>query len=66
MHARDTILHIQQHIIITKAHVKFQLNQFKIFRGKVTKVNNGVNYAYIKPNDAHIKPNYAYHRQYLY
>ena len=38
MHARDTILHIQQQIIIKKADVKFQLDWLKIFREKVKKV----------------------------
>ena len=38
MYARDTILHIKQLIIITKANVKFQSGWLKIFQGKVTKV----------------------------
>ena len=38
MHARYTILHIQWHIITTKAHNKFQPNWIKIFREKVEKV----------------------------
>ena len=38
MHARYTILHIQWHIITTKAHNKFQPNLLKIFREKVEKV----------------------------
>ena len=32
MHARDTILHIQQRIIIQKARVKFQPDWFTILR----------------------------------
>ena len=35
MHTRDTILHIQQHITITKAHVEFQPDSLTIFREKV-------------------------------
>ena len=32
MHGRDTILHIQQRIIIKKAHVKFQPNCYQFLR----------------------------------
>ena len=38
MHARDTILHIQQCIIINKAYVKSKPGWFKIFREKVKKI----------------------------
>ena len=38
MHARDTILHIQQGIIITKAQVKFLYDWLKILREEVKKV----------------------------
>ena len=31
MRGRDAILHIQQRLIITKAHWKFQLEWFNIF-----------------------------------
>ena len=31
MHVRDTILHIQQHIIVTKAHEKLQPDWLKTF-----------------------------------
>ena len=37
MDARVTISNIQQHIIITKARVKFQPDWFKIFKEKVKK-----------------------------
>ena len=42
MHVRDTILHIQHCIIITKAHVKFQPDWFMIFGEKV---KNRIHYA---------------------
>ena len=48
MHARDTILHIQQCIIITKSYVKFQPDELKIFWEKMKKVKN----AYIMHNYA--------------
>ena len=35
MHAKDTILHIQQGIITTKNDEKIQSNWLKIFLGKV-------------------------------
>ena len=38
MHAKDTILHIQQQIIITKAPVKFQPDWLEIFPEKVKKL----------------------------
>ena len=34
MHGRDTILHIQQHIIIHKAHVKFEPDWFGNCKGE--------------------------------
>ena len=40
MHARDNILHIQQCIIITKAHVKCQPDWLKTFQEKVKKRKN--------------------------
>ena len=45
MHARDTILHIQHHIIINKAYRKFQPDLLKIFGENVKKVKKCMNYA---------------------
>ena len=51
MHTRDTMLHIQQSIIIKKTHVKFQPDWLRIFREKVKKVNKShelcINQAYL-------------------
>ena len=52
MHGRDTILHIQQRIIIKKAHVKFQPDWLKIFREKVKKVKKHTNHALFMPDYA--------------
>ena len=56
MHARDTILLIQQLIIITKAPVKFQPDWLEIFPEKVKKVKKNIDYAQLC----------ACHRHHLY
>ena len=42
MHTGDTIIHIQQPIIRTKAHAKFLPGWLKIFGVKVKKVKNRI------------------------
>ena len=50
MHARDTILQVKRQIIISKAHVKFQLDWLKIFQEKVKKVKKINNIYSFYPN----------------
>ena len=38
VHTRDIMSYIQQHIIITKGHARFQPDWLQIFREKVEKV----------------------------
>ena len=45
MHARDTILHIQQGKITTEAHGNFQPDWLKIFQENMKKVKKRINYA---------------------
>ena len=47
VYARDIILHSQQSIIITKAHVKFQPNWLYIFIKKATEEKKHINYTYL-------------------
>ena len=44
MHASDTIMHIQLHIIIKKTHAKIQPDCYKIFREKTKVKNDRTNY----------------------